>query len=88
MARGKAKKAKSRAGAKGKKRPAKRAKATRRPAGKTAARPAADAALRRRVTELEAENRRLRDELAALRARRTEPSLPFGAVEEPTSDVD
>ena len=82
MARGKAKKPKARS--KGTKRPTKRAKA-KRPARKASPRPAADAGLRKRVAELEAENRRLRDEVAGLRA---EPALPFSAPEEPDLDVD
>jgi hypothetical protein len=92
MAQRKAKKSrtKSRAGAKAKKRPApKRAKAGKKAARKPARRASGGGRSDARVAELQAENRRLREELEALRAEREssgsaaaeepgEPTLPFG----------
>ena len=77
-ARRKAKKPKGRAKAK----PGKRSGASRPRARKAARRPAARAAVPKRVTELEAENRRLRDEIAALRARLTEQPPPLAEPDE------
>jgi hypothetical protein len=94
MAQRKAKKSrtKGRAGAKAKKRPApRRAKAGRKSAAKKTARRASGGGRSdARVAALQAENRRLREELEALRAEREaapspsageepgEPTLPFG----------
>jgi len=82
-ARRKAKKAKGRARAS---KPRKRSATPRPPAKKAPRRAAASAAVPKRVTELEAENRRLRDEIAVLRARLTEqaarPSEPVEPDEE------
>ena len=70
----KAKKPKGRAR---KAKPGKRSGASRPRARKAPRRPAARAAVPERVTQLEAENRRLRDEIAALRARLSEQPPPL-----------
>ncbi|HYV56011.1 MAG TPA: hypothetical protein VE911_00625 [Candidatus Nitrosopolaris sp.] len=73
MARRKAKKPKGRARTA---KPRKRSGSARPRARKVPARRAAQATVPKRVTELEAENRRLREELAALRARLTADAAP------------
>jgi hypothetical protein len=90
MAKAKKSRTKGRAGAKAKKRPApKRAKAARKKTARKPARRASGGRSDARVAELQAENRRLREELEALRAEREspggrvaeepgEPTLPFG----------
>jgi len=71
MARRKAKKPKARTA-----KPRKRSGSGRPRARKAPARRTARATVPKRVTELEAENRRLREELAALRARLTADAAP------------
>ena len=66
MAQRKAKKAKGKA----------KGRAKRTPARKVAAKSGGQSALAKRVARLEAENKRLRDELAAARERREEGAVP------------
>jgi hypothetical protein len=80
-ARRKAKKPKGRARTA---KPRKRSGASRPRAQKAPQRPAARAAVPKRVTELEAENRRLREEIAALRARLTDEPPPLAEPDEET----
>ena len=79
-ARRKAKKPKGRARAA---KPRKRAGTPRPRARKTSRPPAAREAVSQRVSDLEAENRRLRDEIATLRSRLTQQTAPPAESAEP-----